>query len=268
VEDSIVTHTQPGTAFNGKENVEMTAYRFGKHPPKHDYRTLRFKNYLTPKIAPPPPSDDVLARVYTKLKVNDPTKLFPMDGNDQYGDCTIAALAHAETTFRGLVGKERITPEQAVVKLYFHLSGGVDSGLNELDVLNYWQSHRVSGDEIIAFTTIDSKNHDHIKQAIHLFGGVYLGFQVQQNCIQEFDARRPWTPGPLTNDGHAVFAVAYDQNSITVLTWGNTQQGTWAWWDECVDEAYAILPPEARKPGFAPGFDFAQLEADLAAVAN
>jgi hypothetical protein len=112
------------------------------------------------------------------------------------------------------------------------------------------------------------KNHTHIQQAIRLFGGVYLGFQVQQNCIQEFDARQPWTPGPLTQDGHAVFAVAYDAAGVTVLTWGNTQKATWAWWDECVDEAYAILPPEAKKPGFAPGFNFAQLQADLGAVAN
>ncbi|HYA41387.1 MAG TPA: hypothetical protein VEF34_08800 [Syntrophobacteraceae bacterium] len=251
-----------------KENIQMAAHRFGKHPPKHDYRTLRFKNYLTPTIAPPPSSYDALSRVYTELKVSDPTKLFPMDGNDTYGDCTMAALAHAETVFRGLVGRQTIMSKQAVLKLYFQLTGGVDSGLNELDVLNYWQSHRVSGDEIIAFTSIDPKNHIHIEQAIYLFGGVYLGFQVQQNCVQEFDARQPWTPGPLTNDGHAVFAVAYDQNSVTVLTWGNTQQGTWAWWDECVDEAYGILPPEARNPGFAPGFNFAQLEADLQAVAS
>jgi hypothetical protein len=155
-----------------------------------------------------------------------------------------------------------------VTKLYFHLTGGQDTGLNELDVLNYWRQHKVGGDEILTYTTIDPKNHTHIEQAIQLFGGVYLGFQVQQNCIQDFDARRPWTPGPLTNDGHAVFAVAYDPNFVTVLTWGNTQQGSWAWWDECVDEAYAILPPEAEKAGFAPGFDFAQLKEDLAAVAN
>ena len=84
----------------------MPAYRFGKHPPKRDYRTLRFKDYLTPKVAPPPAADNVLTRVYAKLKVNDPTKLFPMDGNDTLGDCTIAALAHAETTYRGLIGKK------------------------------------------------------------------------------------------------------------------------------------------------------------------
>jgi hypothetical protein len=135
-------------------------------------------------------------------------------------------------------------------------------------VLNYWRKHTVDGDKILAFASIDPKNHTHVEQAIHLFGGVYLGFQVQQNCIQEFEARQPWAPGPLTNDGHAVFAVGYDAHGVTVLTWGNTQQATWAWWDECVDEAYAILPPEAHDAKFAPGFDIAQLQSDLAAVAS
>jgi hypothetical protein len=192
-----------------------------------------------------------------------------MDGNDQYGDCTIAAMAHADTVYRGLIGKETIAAKQKVLKLYFHLTGGVDSGLNELDVLNYWRRTKAFGDEILAFVSIDPKNHDHVKQAIQLFGGVYLGFQVQQDCIADFNARKPWTPGPLLNEGHAVYAVGYDPNLVTVLTWGNTQPGTWAWWDECVDEAYAILPPEASKHGFElPGFDIKQLKADLEAVAN
>ena len=246
----------------------MPNHRFGKHPPRIDYRTLRFRSYLTAALAPPPPSENVLTRVYAKLGIDDPTVLFPMDGNDTYGDCTIAALAHAETTYRGLLGDRHIMGRPAVVKLYFHLSGGVDSGLNELDVLGYWSKHRVSGDKIVAYVAIDPRNHTHVKQAIHLFGGVYIGFQVQEDCEQQFDARQPWVPGPLTNDGHAVFAVAYDEAGLTVLTWGNTQRATWDWWDECVDEAYAILPPEARTPGFAPGFNFAQLEADLAAVAS
>jgi hypothetical protein len=246
----------------------MPNYRFGKHPPKLDYRTLRFKSYLTPQIAPPPPAVNVLTRVYAQLKTADPTKLFPMDGNDTLGDCTVAALAHAITVYRGLVGAEAIMSKQAVVKLYMHLTGGVDSGMNEADVLNYWRQNAVSGDEILAYASVDPKNHTHVELAIQLFGGVYLGFQVQQNCIQEFDAHQPWTPGPLTNDGHAVFAVAYDPNGVTVLTWGNTQPATWAWWDECVDEAYVLLPPEAKKSGFAPGFDIAQLQADFAAVAS
>jgi hypothetical protein len=244
------------------------SYRFGKHPAHSDYRTLRFRNYLTPALPPPPSSYDVLARVYETLHTNDPTILFPMDGNDTLGDCTIAALAHAVTTYRGLIGKEKIMAKRAVIKLYLHLTGGIDSGLNELDVLNYWRQHKVSGDEILAFTSIDPKNHSHIQQAIKLFGGVYLGFQVQENCVEDFQARRPWTPAKLTTEGHAVFVVGYDSTGVTVLTWGNTQKATWEWWDECVDEAYALLPDDAKNPKFAPGFDIAQLQADLEAVAD
>jgi len=244
------------------------AYRFGKHPPQQDYRTLRFNDYLTPRLAPPPPSFNVLTEVYKQLGSSNPAVLFPMDGNDHYGDCTCAAMAHAITTYCGLVRKRNIMTSQNVVKLYLHLTGGVDSGLDELKVLNYWQSQPVSGDKILAFAKIDLRNHTHVQQAIQLFGGVYLGFQVPQDCIQQFDAHQPWTPGPLTKDGHAVYAVAYDSTGVTVLTWGNTQEGTWGWWDECVDEAYAILPPQAEQPNFAPGFDFAQLQSDLAAVAG
>ena len=246
----------------------MTRYRFGKHASKHDYRTLRFQDYVTAKLAAPPASCNILTRVYENLKISDPTKLFPMDGNDTLGDCTIAALAHAVTTYRGMIGKKQIMPQASVIKLYRKLTGGEDTGLNELDVLNFWRRHVVTGDEILAFASIEAKNHTHIKQSIELLGGVYLGFQCQENCQEDFDAHRPWTPGKLTHDGHAVYAVAYDHTGVTVLTWGNTQQATWAWWDECVDEAYAILPPEAKSAGFAPGLDLAKLQADLNEVAG
>lgn len=246
----------------------MASYRFGKHPPQVDYRTLRFKDYIKPSLAAPPATYNVLTDVYKNLKTNDPTKLFPMDGNDTVGDCTCAGLAHAITTYSGLVSKKTIMAKAAVLKLYYHLTGGPDTGLNELDVLNYWRQNSVDGVEILAYVKIDPKNHTHVQQAMQLFGGVYLGFQVQQNAQREFEAHQPWTPGPLTNDGHAVYAVAYDQTGVTVLTWGNTQQATWPWWDECVDEAYAILPPQAKDPNFAPGCNLAQLQADLADVAS
>jgi len=60
----------------------MPGFRFGKHPPKVDYRILRFATYVTSKLAAPPVSFNVLTRVYKNLKTTDPTKLFPMDGND------------------------------------------------------------------------------------------------------------------------------------------------------------------------------------------
>jgi len=137
-----------------------------------------------------------------------------------------------------------------------------------LDVMNHWHNTTTEGDKILAFAKLDPKNHTHVKQAISIFGCLDIGFQCQQNVISDFNAHRPWTPGKLTQDGHCVIAVDYDPDTVTVLTWGATQKGTWAWWDHCVDEAYVVLAPEAKKPGFAPGFDFAALQTDLAAVAN
>jgi hypothetical protein len=246
----------------------MTKYRFGKHPARRDFRTLRFKNYLTAAVAAPPAQFDVLAVVYKNLGVSNPTALFPMDGNDQYGDCTMAAAAHAITVYNGLTKAKVIMDQAALVKQYFQLTGGVDSGLDEMKVLNFWQSTGIDAEKILAFVSIEPKDHAHVQQAIQLFGGVYLGFQVQANAQQDFENKKPWTPGKLTNDGHAVYAVAYDATGVTVLTWGSTQKATWAWWDECVDESYAILPLNAQQAGFATGFDFAQLQADLKLVAG
>jgi hypothetical protein len=248
--------------------VKLKTFRFGKHAPKHDYRTLRLKDYIS-KLAPPPETYDVLASdVYPNLGISDPTQLFPIDGNDVYGDCTIAGISHAITVYRGMISQNVIPSSDDIVKLYFHLTDGQDTGLNELDVLNYWRQNSFEGDEIIAYAKIDVTKHDQVMQAISLFGGIYLGFQVQVNAIDDFNNGNPWTPGDLTNDGHAVYATAYDQNYVTVLTWGNTQLGTWGWWDECVDEAYAIISPEAADPKFAPGFDLDQLLEDLQDIAQ
>lgn len=83
-------------------------YRFGKHPAQNDYRTLRLKSYLTPSLQPPPDSENVLSRVYKNLNMSNSAELFPMDGNDHYSDCTIAAVAHAIAVFNGLIGVKKI----------------------------------------------------------------------------------------------------------------------------------------------------------------
>ena len=238
---------------------------FGKLEPKSDIRTLMMRDYTTPQLSPPPLTFDNLMAVCNKLNKTVPV-LFPMDGNDRWGDCTIAGIAHALTVYNGLVGDLKIPTQGKVVRLYKRLTGGVDSGLVELDVLNYWRKRAFNGHKILAYVKIDPKNHTNVKQAIRLFGGVYLGFEVQSEAIADFRARRVWTPGTGVEGGHAVFATSYDEATVTVLTWGNDQRGTWEWWDDRVDEAYAILPIEAQEPGFAPGFDFAQLKEDLMVV--
>jgi hypothetical protein len=239
--------------------------RFGKLAAKYDARTLKMVKYTT-QLSPPPEEFDNLKIIYEKLKKNNPAELFPMDGNDIYGDCVVAGMAHYLTVTNGRIGELQIPPENVVVKFYKKLSGCGDNGLVMLDTLKYWRKHEFYNHEIPAFGTIDLKNHTLVKQCIQLFGGVDLGFAVQENAIFDFENHIPWTPGNSGGGGHCVVAVAYDKDTVSVLTWGGVQKGTWAWWDAMVDEAYAILPLEAQIPDFAPGLDYEALKTDLVEI--
>jgi hypothetical protein len=242
--------------------------RFGKLPPKIDNRTLELGKYLGTQLATPPVSFDVLEKISKRFDNIDVTGWFPMDGNDKLKNCTVVAVAHAITIFRGLTGVRYIAPEKAVIDLYYSLTNGVNSDLTMLDVLKHWRKQAVFGDKIFAYTKIDARNHTHVAQAIQLFGCIYAGFKVSANTIKEFQAQETWTPERLTQEGsngegHAVIVTAYDPRVLTILTWGSVQKATWEWWDEHVDEVYVTLPPEAKETNFSQGFNFVQLEKDL-----
>lgn len=242
---------------------------FGKLPAKTDFRTLRFSALLAPQLAPPPPSFDALARVKAGLKLKrapNVGSLFPMDGNDTHGDCTIAAAAHAESVWEAYCGKRRVPTRKAVLRDYFDLSGGEDSGLFELDVLNRWRSGGITGERILAYAAVDRHNLTAVQQAIATFGGVYIGFETTTETLGQFRHHQPWTEGRRDGYGHAVFVTGYDDAGVTCLTWGATQRGTYEWWSACVDEVYAVLPGEGALSAFAPGLDLAALREALQSV--
>ena len=235
----------------------MKTYRFGKHPKKQDDRNLMFAKYAT-TLTTPPDSSNNLEKIYSNLRISDISKLFPMDGNDTLGDCVMAGSAHIITSWRALVNKKKIPAKCTVIRQYKKLTGGADTGLNELDTLNYWRQHSFFDEEIKAHVEIDPKNQTHIMQGIDLFGGLFIGMGVQENTISDFNNGITWTPGPMIpNEGHCVILIDYNKDFITVLTWGGKILATWDWVYACVDEIHCILPPE---------FDSPELEADLAEV--
>jgi hypothetical protein len=241
--------------------------RHGKLARKSDFRTLRMSSYLKGAVPTAPVSVDNIARAVaaTKFPI---TALFPMDGNDEYGDCTICGVSHIDTLWEAFLGRVVIAPQSLVESSYFKLTGGADSGLNELDVLNWWRKNRFNGDDILAYVAVKASDHNAVKLAIELFGAVYIGIQCTQELDAQFSAGVPWTSGRLTQDGHCVVVPSYTADDLTCLTWGSDQKMTWPFWDQCVDECYCLLPPEAMLKGFNPLFDFSQLNADLRLVTN
>ena len=246
-------------------------YKLGKQRPQIDSRTLQFGAYLTKGLAAPPASVDYTA----------PVKQWPMMGNDQYGDCTCAAAGHMIEEWTANTGQADILPDSEILKAYNHFAHGVaDAGANMLDVLKYWRKTGIGKDKIQAFAKLEPQNDVQLRDAVSIFGSCYIGLALPDFAVPpntDF-LTIPWlvpgggpvgNAGPNPNNGHCVPAVAYDQRSIYVVTWGAIKSMSWQFYDAYADEAFAVLSTDwiNKKLGKTPnGFDMATLQQDLAAV--
>jgi hypothetical protein len=197
-----------------------------------------------------------------------------MYDNDDIGDCTCASAAHliqAWTT--SSLGKTFTPSLESVKKMYSDVTGWnpddstSDRGAVCLDILKYWRNVGLDGHKILAFVSVPVSSQQLIQDAIYLFGGVYFGAQLRVSA----QTQDVWdvVPGDDTElwGGHAFPAVAYDQRGLLDITWGDTKRMTWAFEEQCCDEAYAIITNDFLKDGKAPnGFDLNALRDDLAAL--
>jgi len=247
-----------------------SSYKLGKHPPVVDQRTLRFGKYLTPALPSPPASVNYGAKVST----------WPMYANDKYGDCTCAAAGHMIQNWTANANGEVTPPTGAVVKFYEHFVGDPpppDAGCNMLQVLNYWRKAGLARHNINAYAAIKLKNQAEAMSALYLFGSVYIGVELPDFAVESDMLAVPWVvpPGgpegnaaPNPNNGHCIPAVAYDENNLTVITWGEPKTMSWDFYNAYTDEAFAVLSQDfIEKSGTdLGGFDLAALEADLKAL--
>src|SRR5713226_1528187 len=102
--------------------------RLGRKGIRTDPRTLRFADYVRPDRLPPiPATSDHTSKV----------SAWGMLGNDHYGDCVMAALAHGILDYTTYASTPRVPTEQQVVAAYLQLSPS-DQGLVVLDTLNQY----------------------------------------------------------------------------------------------------------------------------------
>jgi hypothetical protein len=239
--------------------------KLGKLPAVIDKRTIPLKAILRKELLPELPTIYDLDEV---LGVEDNF----MYGNDQYGDCVIAARGHHTLRFEAFEqGWQIPITDQEVVDEYFKESGGADSGLYLLNSLKAWRNDGwlIGGKAytIYAFASVDWKDHDEVKHCIHLLGGVNFGMKVYERDMEQFKAGEVWDIMPYSGNllgGHGVYlhAYAYDEYGITCMTWGKRQRLTWAFWDDRVDEAYGIVDNKDDWVGDSP-IDVVKLDAFL-----
>ena len=245
--------------------VDHARIKLGKKPARIDPRTLKLGRYLTAAL-PLPPTFVLNSRGFSGD--------WGMLGNDDLGDCTCAAVAHGHQV--GVLSQIDISAKpgiimpsvDAVIDIYSRWCGynpadpSTDQGGVELDVLNLWRKQGFMGRQIIGYASIDPQNQTHVKQAIQLFGGVYIGLAMpsgwQDSPVWDAGAGDAGSLG-----GHAVFCPDYDAREIVALTWGTKQRISWTGFAEYADECYGVLFADFKSPF---GFDQAALMADLQAV--
>lgn len=260
--------------------MNTQTFKLGKQAAKHDPRTLKLSTYL--KGLPVPPDN----AGYIQGVRNWGFML-----NDALGDCTVACAGHEMLQWSTYAGHPFRPTDAQILQAYSAVSGytpgdpNSDVGAVVLNVLKYWRKIGIAGHKILAFVSVDPKNHTEVKQAIQLFGNVYLGIGLP------ITAQRPTTGvnglpvwsmpkhgvsgdgAPWSWGGHACPAAGFGSDAkgntgLEVITWGQVYDMTWGFFDTYVDEAYCILSLDWIDGfGTAPsGFDLATLQADLAAL--
>src|SRR5947209_12290743 len=145
--------------------------KLGKHPARIDPRTLRLARFLRETAPPAPDAMDWFSAISS----------WGMMANDDLGDCTCAALGHALQAWSAAIGSEYTIPDSAVVDAYSRWCGYVpgdestDQGGVEIDVLNQFRRDGLGGKQLLAYADVNINQADKIKQAIYLFGGLYIG---------------------------------------------------------------------------------------------
>ena len=232
-----------------------------------DSRTLRLAKYISTGLPAPPPAKD-----WTKGIAN-----WGMMLNDKLGCCTIAAAAHAVQVWSANTASEVTVPDAQVLQYYEQWDGykpsepNTDSGGVELSVLTNWQKSAFGTHKLVAFADPAFANLEQIRQAINLFGGVYIGVSLpataQTQTVWDVVPNGGESAKPGSWGGHAVFVPKYDADGFTCITWGELKTMTVAFWNEYVDEAHALLSHDwMAKKGSPSGFKLTELKTDLGLI--
>ena len=248
--------------------------KLGKLPARPGAVKLALADYLDTTTLPKPP---------TNIGHENLVASWGMLGNDQYGDCVWAGAGH-ETFLWNREGNHTLPQitTSTVLSDYTAVTGfnpndpSTDNGTDMQVAASYRRKtglldamgnrHKVGA--YLALRTGDWNQH---LQALYIFGAVGIGIKFPASAMDQFNKGLYWSlvkKSPIEG-GHYVPLVAKRGTHLVCVTWGQLQNMTRAFFDYYNDESIVYLSPEMLNgQGVTPeGFNLAQLQADLAAIA-
>lgn len=212
---------------------------------------------------------------------------FGMMLNDQLGDCTCAGMYHARQVWTfNASGVEVTEPDSAVLDAYEEACGydptnpATDEGGAEQNVLSWWTKTGLETtdgrDKLAAFIELDPRNLFDVKEAIYECGLVYIGFNVPNWLMASGQVPAVWDANTTGDNsivgGHCVVLPGYDFSGsgelFDLISWGSSYQMTASFWNQFVDEAYALFDASwLAKTGKTPlGLTLAQAQGLMRAL--
>lgn len=248
----------------------------GKKPAQPARPQLKAARFLdTAQLPDPPATVDNLSRVPS----------WPMYGNGDWGCCVLAEIGHQEQqiSLYGQGAEVRVTDADVLggyaAVTGFDINAGppgnnpTDNGTYLQDAMSWWRTAGMAGHRIVAYASIDPGNTRLIRQCIHLFGAVSIGFNFPASAMDQFNAGRPWdvVAGSPLEGGHCVMAGAYGADWWDTITWARRQRMTARFWTKYTDEVWLILDDEMADrltglTGFSGAVDLYTLGQDFSAL--
>lgn len=266
-------------------------FKLGRNPSPPLPGVGYLSTYATPALPTPPPEAHYggLVKVPWEMCGNGPDPSVTVMGpNFQgVGDCVPACAAHdlIMSNADEPSGAAPVPTGNDVVEAYCAYLGctpaemeanpNLDTGCDIASFLGYWQKTGVYGTKIDAYAPVQPSNRTEVEQGLAFFGGLVLGLSLPASAEAAFPNEWVYVPGSEILGGHCVLATGYDSERVYLCTWGALVIGgmTWQFFNEYVDEAFAVITSEAVASGWGPvpgygagDLDLAQLKADLAAV--
>lgn len=192
---------------------------------------------------------------------------FPMDGNDQYGDCMYAAACHTDQTLTGNAGTESTFDAGSIVQAYLRLAGG-DNGLDEGQIIDEWTKGLCGNSSAVIYDAldVDATNPKLMQACLYLFGGVFFMLDVPDRWVRIAATDAVWdVPARADqNNGHGVMWNGCDaKGRYKLQTWGTHLWLTPAGVSVCDPSAFVVFSPRwFNAEGIAPnGMNYDQLAA-------
>ncbi|MBL7487529.1 MULTISPECIES: hypothetical protein [unclassified Frankia] len=200
-----------------------------------------------------------------------PDLSWPMDGNDQFGDCVVAGSDHAlQAIYTTLAGSYTNWTSDQIVAFYRTQNpdfdpetGSGDGGMVIQDFLSYLVKQGV----ILGFAAIDPHNEDEVKAAVYLGLAIVTGEDL--DVAQQTQTIWDHVAGSAEWGGHCTVWVGYpgSPDYDTCVSWGQEVQMTQRFVTSQVSEAWFIVTQaHVDHPAFRAGFDLASFAAAYTAM--